>query len=225
MRGGSAIPASSVVTATTDVLAREQAHLEHARDQLRRMREAADKLDASKASDAYSSELLGRVLARRVASLHDDPHTTVFFGRIDTRTEHGQETFHIGPSHLSDDQGDPVVVDWRAPISTAFYRTSPKRADGRAPPTPLQRRQGSTLRAPRHPNRGRWVSSQPTPTSTPSAGRSRTPPSPMGGLDADHGDDEDHQVELVPASIAKGVEFDPGRSSSSRARSSPPSPT
>ncbi|MGL4178500.1 MAG: hypothetical protein ACRCSN_20780, partial [Dermatophilaceae bacterium] len=46
-----------------------------------------------------------------------------------------------------------------------------------------------------------------------------------GGLDADHGDDEDHQVELVPASIAKGVEFDPGRSSSSRARSSPPSPT
>jgi superfamily I DNA/RNA helicase len=29
-----------------------------------------------------------------------------------------------------------------------------------------------------------------------------------GRLDADHGDDEDRQVELVPASIAKGLEFD-----------------
>ena len=29
-----------------------------------------------------------------------------------------------------------------------------------------------------------------------------------GRLDADHGDDEDRQVEVVPASIAKGLEFD-----------------
>ncbi len=113
-------------TSTTDqVLAREQAHLDHARAELRRMREDTDRLDAAKASDAYSSELLGRVLARRVASLQDDPRTTLFFGRIDTRTDHGAETFHIGRRHVSDDRGDPVVVDWRAPISTAFYRASP----------------------------------------------------------------------------------------------------
>ncbi|MGB7818096.1 MAG: AAA family ATPase, partial [Ornithinibacter sp.] len=31
---------------------------------------------------------------------------------------------------------------------------------------------------------------------------------PYGRLDAEHGDDEDRQVELVPASIAKGLEFD-----------------
>ena len=31
---------------------------------------------------------------------------------------------------------------------------------------------------------------------------------PHGRLDAEHGDDEDRQVELVPASIAKGLEFD-----------------
>ncbi len=119
------MPAPSADTPTSDVLAREQAHLDHARDQLRRMRDRADRLDASKATDAYSSELLGRVLARRVASLQDDPRTTLFFGRIDTRTEHGDETFHVGRRHVSDDRGDPVVVDWRAPISTAFYRASP----------------------------------------------------------------------------------------------------
>ena len=107
------------------VLAAEQAHLDHAREQLRRMREATDRLDAAKATDAWTSELLGRVLARRVASLQDDPRTTLFFGRIDTVTEHGDETFHIGRRHVSDDRGNPVVVDWRAPISTAFYRASP----------------------------------------------------------------------------------------------------
>lgn len=31
---------------------------------------------------------------------------------------------------------------------------------------------------------------------------------PHGRLDSEHGDDEDRQVELVPASIAKGLEFD-----------------
>ncbi len=118
------MPAPSAAP-TPDVLAREQAHLDHAREQLRRMREQTDRLDASTASDAYSGELLGRVLARRVASLQDDPRTTLFFGRIDTRTEHGDETFHVGRRHVSDDRGDPVVVDWRAPISTAFYRASP----------------------------------------------------------------------------------------------------
>ena len=107
------------------MLAREQAHLDHARAELRRMRESTDRLDAAKATDAWTSDLLGRVLARRVASLQDDPRTTLFFGRIDTRTEHGAETFHIGRRHVSDDRGDPVVVDWRAPISTAFYRASP----------------------------------------------------------------------------------------------------
>jgi DNA helicase IV len=117
------VPAPSA-SSTDDVLAREQHHLDHARDQLRRMREAADRLDAT-AGDAASSELLGRVLARRVASLQDDPRTTLFFGRIDTRNDHGDETFHIGRRHVSDDRGDPVVLDWRAPISTAFYRASP----------------------------------------------------------------------------------------------------
>ena len=119
------MPAPATDAPATDVLEREQAHLDHARDQLRRMRESTDRLDAATATDAWTSELLGRVLARRVASLQDDPRTTLFFGRIDTVTDHGAETFHVGRRHVSDDRGDPVVVDWRAPVSTAFYRASP----------------------------------------------------------------------------------------------------
>jgi DNA helicase IV len=109
-----------------DELAREQAYLDEAREQLARMRRVAESLDASKASDAVSGEVLGWVLARRIASLQDDPRTTLFFGRIDVDPPSGPaERFHIGRRHVSDEAGDPVVVDWRAPISTAFYRASP----------------------------------------------------------------------------------------------------
>ncbi|GAA2744062.1 AAA family ATPase [Terrabacter aerolatus] len=107
-------------------LAREQAYLDDAREQLARMRRLAESLDASKASDAISGEVLGWVLARRIASLQDDPRTTLFFGRIDVDPADGPaEQFHIGRRHVTDEAGDPVVVDWRAPISTAFYRASP----------------------------------------------------------------------------------------------------
>ena len=108
-------------------LAAEQEHLDLARAELGRMREAAEALDASRASDAVSGEVLSRVLARRIVSLRDDPRTTLFFGRIDTgasREHPGGETFHIGRRHVSDGAGEPVVVDWRAPISGAFYRAS-----------------------------------------------------------------------------------------------------
>ena len=107
-------------------LEREQAYLDHARAELARMRTSAEQLDASRASDAISGEVLSRVLARRIASLQDDPRTTLFFGRIDLEPADGPaEQFHIGRRHVSDEAGDPVVVDWRAPISTAFYRASP----------------------------------------------------------------------------------------------------
>jgi DNA helicase IV len=106
-------------------LDREQAFLDGARAELNRMREAAEALDASRASDAISGEVLSRVLARRIASLQDDPRTTLFFGRIDLAPQDGPaESFHIGRRHVSDEAGDPVVVDWRAPLATAFYRAS-----------------------------------------------------------------------------------------------------
>ncbi len=43
------------------------------------------------------------------------PRTTLFFGRIDCRTEHGGENLPRRASHVGDAHGDPVVVDWRAP--------------------------------------------------------------------------------------------------------------
>src|SRR3954463_9754520 len=70
--------------------------------------------------DAWASERLGAARAERLRSLAADPGVPPFFGRTDTP----DETFHIGRRHVRDAAGDPVVIDWRAPMSRPFYQAS-----------------------------------------------------------------------------------------------------
>ena len=58
-----------------------------------------------------------------MAALTDDPETPLFFGRLDLSTA-PPERFYIGRRHVHDDAGDPVVIDWRADISRAFYQAT-----------------------------------------------------------------------------------------------------
>ena len=77
--------------------------------------------------DAFASEALGAARARRLRALADDPSVPPFFGRIDRAGDERQptgETFHIGRRHVRDDAGDPMVIDWRAPMSRPFYRAT-----------------------------------------------------------------------------------------------------
>jgi DNA helicase IV len=114
----------------------ERRHLADSRAALRRMRERAEALYATgdqAAGDAYTAETLGRTLSRRVAELADDPSTPLFFGRLDfggTAEEHANHRYHIGRRHVVDDAGEPMVLDWRAPVSRAFYRASAKDPQG-----------------------------------------------------------------------------------------------
>ncbi|MFC7549128.1 HelD family protein [Plantactinospora sp. GCM10030261] len=110
-------------------LAAERAHLAASRAALRRMRERAEALYSTGdkvAGDAYTAEQLGRHMARRVAELADDPHTPLFFGRLDF----ADGDHHIGRRHVTDSDGEPMVLDWRAPISRAFYRASVRDPQG-----------------------------------------------------------------------------------------------
>ncbi|MEO7267903.1 MAG: AAA family ATPase [Knoellia sp.] len=101
-------------------LTEEQHHLATARAELGRMRERTLALDIQ-GGDAVSSERLAETLWRRARSLEDDPTTALFFGRVDLDTD---ERWYIGRRHVTDDAGDPLVIDWRAPVSTTFYRAS-----------------------------------------------------------------------------------------------------
>jgi DNA helicase IV len=104
-------------------LAAERTHLAESRAALRRMRDRAAALydsGADVAGDPYGAEVLGRTLSRRVAELADDPSTPLFFGRLDIQ----DVDYHIGRRHVTDDAGEPMVLDWRAPLSRAFYRAN-----------------------------------------------------------------------------------------------------
>lgn len=107
-------------------LHREQQHLAESRRQLARMRERTASMDAGAAADWVSREFLQSTFALRMKQLADDPTVPLFFGRLDygDGSDHGGESFHIGRRHVTGPDGDALVVDWRAPVSTPFYRAS-----------------------------------------------------------------------------------------------------
>jgi DNA helicase IV len=102
-------------------LAAEQAHLAESRAQLARMRDRTAAMDASAGADWVSREYLESTFALRMKQLADDPTIALFFGRVDY--EFG-EAFHIGRRYVSDPSGEPMVIDWRAPMSRPFYRAT-----------------------------------------------------------------------------------------------------
>ncbi|HET6815676.1 MAG TPA: ATP-binding domain-containing protein [Mycobacteriales bacterium] len=106
--------------AGVEELEREQAHLVFARRCLEQMRDAVRSLEAH-GGDPVSTEFLKAELFRRAQALLDDPETPLFFGRIDRVAG---EQFYLGRRHVRDTKGDPVVIDWRAEVSRAFYRAS-----------------------------------------------------------------------------------------------------
>jgi DNA helicase IV len=99
----------------------EQAYLDRAREDLASMRRRAaalleDLIGAGNPDLDYKASLV-----RRVHLLEESPRP-LLFGRID---EEDGASWHIGRRHVEDTRSDPVVVDWRAPISVPFYRARP----------------------------------------------------------------------------------------------------
>ncbi|MFJ9798179.1 HelD family protein [Streptomyces sp. NPDC101145] len=113
-------------TSDTDPLGRERAHLAASRAALRAMREDVEALDIRDVTANWvNAAVLQRQIEDRVKALADLAHTPLFFGRLDylpTTQEGGR--FYIGRRHVHDAHGDPMVVDWRAPVSQPFYRAS-----------------------------------------------------------------------------------------------------
>ncbi|MGW6389558.1 HelD family protein [Streptomyces sp. NPDC055103] len=111
-----------------DPLARERAHLSSSRAALRAMREDVEALDIKNVTANWvNSVVLGRQIEDRIKELADLSDTPLFFGRLDYlhTTQEGQR-FYIGRRHVHDADGDPMVIDWRAPVSQPYYQASKK---------------------------------------------------------------------------------------------------
>ena len=124
-------------------LADEQAYIDHAYECLETSREAAWRMRDMTEADLggtfqarFERNAFDENMLKRLAEL-DLGNASLVFGRIDRSAESPDavESFHIGRLAIADEEREPVVVDWRAPVAEPFYR-----ATGRSPMGLLRRR-------------------------------------------------------------------------------------
>ncbi|MFJ4838110.1 HelD family protein [Streptomyces sp. NPDC088746] len=118
---------------SSNPLVRERAHLAASRAALRAMREDVQALDIRDVTANWvNAAVLQSQIDDRIKALADLTHTPLFFGRLDylhvvgaEKAEGAEgERFYIGRRHVHDAHGDPMVIDWRAPVSQPFYQAS-----------------------------------------------------------------------------------------------------
>jgi DNA helicase IV len=95
----------------------EQAYIDAAYAELARMRDRAERLlEEMQGTDPD----LDWALLRRVRALREEPRA-LCFGRLDGRDG---SVWYVGRRHVDDAEGEPVVVEWRAPVCVPYYRAS-----------------------------------------------------------------------------------------------------
>ncbi len=130
-------------------LAAEQAHLDASRRSRDSMIERLSAVDPDGAADEITKDYIEVTVADALADLQS-PGAGDFFGRIDTSdadtdahagagsvadsgsgsgsdSDAGSvslDRWYIGRRHIENDNHDPMVVDWRAPIAAPFYRAT-----------------------------------------------------------------------------------------------------
>jgi DNA helicase IV len=99
--------------------------LDHMRDEARSLRDSAAVANMRGAGDLVERDVVMGTALNRLDQLAigDQP---LFFGRIDyVPNEVGvADIYHVGRLAVSDDELNPLVVDWRAPVAAAFYRAT-----------------------------------------------------------------------------------------------------
>ena len=123
----------------------EQAYIDHAYECLEANRRSAtrlqDTLEVGKGGTEqarWEREVFQGNILNRLSQLQLGDASLVF-GRIDRVPEAGGESFHVGRLAVSDEDQEPLVVDWRAPVAEPFYR-----ATGREPMGLRRRRHFAT---------------------------------------------------------------------------------
>ncbi|WP_306215785.1 HelD family protein [Actinoplanes sp. RD1] len=125
-------------------LAEERAYLDRVRRALAWMLDHARMRVATGedvAGDRYTAETLGRMLKSYAKELAEEPPGAPFFGKLSFADGH---RYYLGRRRVVDERGEPLVIDWRAPVSALFYRASPRDRQG----VSVRRRFGWSSRPP-----------------------------------------------------------------------------
>ncbi|MCT9106145.1 AAA family ATPase [Streptomyces mirabilis] len=123
------------MTSTDPVLARsltrERAHHDACRAGLAAMVDGAEEqvvTGEDVSASGADAEVLGRQLRGQARDLRELPEGPLFFGKLDFAAgggEHAGQSYHIGRLRITEHPAaPPLVVDWRAPVSRAFYQAS-----------------------------------------------------------------------------------------------------
>ncbi|MER6695092.1 AAA family ATPase, partial [Streptomyces minutiscleroticus] len=120
---------------TARELARERAHHDACRAALAAMVDGARDhvlTAADVSASGADAEVLGRRLRTRDRRMRELPAGPLFFGRLDFgHGEHAGQSYHVGRLRVGvDPAAPPLVVDWRAPVSRAFYQASARDPQG-----------------------------------------------------------------------------------------------
>ncbi|KMS78752.1 ATPase AAA [Streptomyces leeuwenhoekii] len=122
-------------------LRQERAHHDRCRTALAAMAEGAREqvvTGEDVSASGADAEVLGHRLRSRAKALRELPEGPLFFGRLDfagaaagAGGEHAGQRYHIGRLRITEHPADPpLVVDWRAPVSRAFYQATARDPQG-----------------------------------------------------------------------------------------------
>ncbi|MER6063324.1 AAA family ATPase [Streptomyces sp. NPDC001792] len=122
---------TSLDPALTDTLHTERAYHDTCRAALAAMVEGAAEqvvIGEDVSASGADAEVLGYRLRSQAKALRELPPGPLFFGRLDFADGdpgHGGQHYHVGRLRITEDPAaPPLVVDWRAPVSRAFYQAS-----------------------------------------------------------------------------------------------------
>ncbi|MFJ1974256.1 HelD family protein [Streptomyces sp. NPDC087903] len=122
-----------------DSLNRERAHHDLCRAALTAMIDGAQEqvvTGEDVSASGADAEVLGHRLRSQAKELRELPEGPLFFGRLDfgrsaDAGDHSGQRYRIGRLRITEHPAaPPLVVDWRAPVSRAFYQASARDPQG-----------------------------------------------------------------------------------------------
>jgi DNA helicase IV len=121
--------------ALKEALQRERIHHDRCRTALAAMIDGAQEqvvVGEDVSASGADAEVLGYQLRSQAKEMRELPEGPLFFGKLEfDRGDHAGQAYHLGRLRITEHPAaPPLVVDWRAPVSRAFYQASARDPQG-----------------------------------------------------------------------------------------------